>query len=200
MKTLDMETLSPFGRLAVQLDHEFSELNRLSGQMERMDIESDTELERAIKILNQFAEHGQNVTNGIQEFNKALLDAREQAEKAAQIVGERVGLVQQRKDEREQMQLKLSHLGEKAKQMTADLSNFSREDKQQLIAQLQALDVQLADLMNEAQSIKAEANEARMKSIERDAQSLYGMLQSARQKIGQTPQVDHSAEEPRSLH
>jgi len=49
-----VDTLSPFGRLAVTLDTDFSELSRLSGQIQRLDLDTDGDLDHAVKLLNEF--------------------------------------------------------------------------------------------------------------------------------------------------
>src|SRR5690349_11854543 len=107
MPALRLDDLSPFGRLAVKLDEEFSALARLSGQIERLVLDSEGDLEHAVKLLNQFAEHGKNITDGIQEFSKVLREAQERSESAAKLVADRAQLIQQRKEQQRALQGKL---------------------------------------------------------------------------------------------
>ena len=161
----------------MKLDTDFSELIRISGQIERLEFQSDSGLERALKLLTQFAQHGQNITEGIQEFSQALQSARENSEKAATLVAERAQEVQQRKQTRDAMQEKIGQLGSKVKQLNETLST-AREPEQ-----LNALDSHLAAFIEEARTIKQEAAELNLKEIARNAESLFGTLQSARAKL-----------------
>ena len=92
MSAPDKKNLSPFGLAALALDAEFVELERLSGQIERIAIESDSGLERAQSLLIKFAECGQRVADGVIAFSKALQDAHVRAEKAGQTVSARLPL------------------------------------------------------------------------------------------------------------
>src|SRR5579864_7887089 len=152
MPSLSLDSLSPFGRLAVKLDNDFSELARISAQLQRLEIESDGSLEHAIKLLNQFAQHGQSITDGIQEFARSLQEARERSEAAAKLVAERAQLIQQRKQEQNQVQEKLTQLEEEVKAANASLAGlrkrdnggYSDEEKLQIRAQLELLNSQLS--------------------------------------------------------
>jgi chromosome segregation ATPase len=186
MGSLNTDSLSPFGSLAVKLDCDFSELERLSGQIQRLDIDSENGLDRAVKLLGQFAQHGQSITEGIQDFSKSLQAARESSEKAAALVFERALLIQQRKQEQEQLQEKLGQLGLKVKQVSETLANQSP-----LPEQIESLDSYLAEFMTEVQAIKDEASRTKLKGIERNAESLFGTLQSARRKLNALTQTKH---------
>jgi hypothetical protein len=103
MSAPDKKNLSPFGLAALALDAEFVELERLSGQIERIAIESDSGLERAQSLLIKFAECGQRVADGVIAFSKALQDAHVRAEKAGQTVWARAAVVRERQEETDRM-------------------------------------------------------------------------------------------------
>lgn len=201
MGSIKTEELTPFGQVALKLDHDFSELARLSGQIERLDIQSDGGLERAVRILGEFARHGQSIAEGIQKFSASLQEAREKSEAAAKIVAERAVLVQQRKEEQARLQEKLGALGEKVKRVSETLAAFRRPvgepftaaEKSDMTARLESLDASMIDFIEEAQVIQQEAGTARLKSIERNAESLFGTLQAARRKLNSviTPATHH---------
>src|SRR4051812_33565728 len=124
MSTIHLESLSSFGRLAVKLDGEFTELTRLSGQLERLDLESDSGLDRAVKLLDQFAQNGKNIAEGIQEFSKVLNEAHTQAGNATTIVAKRAEIIGQRKKEQNLLGEKLFALQEEVKAANSNLTGF----------------------------------------------------------------------------
>ena len=191
MGSLNTESLSPFGQLALKLDHDFCELERIGGQIERLPIDSDSGLDRGLKLLTQFAQHGQNIAEGIQKFAKALETARERSEGAAKVVSERALLLQQRQEVQNQMQEKFSQLGTRVQKVSSTLASFKKpagndfsdEEKKQMPEQLKAMDSHLIGFIEEAQTIKEEARRSNLKGVERNAESLYGTLLSARRKL-----------------
>ncbi len=191
MPSLKLDTLSPFGRLAVKLDGDFAEFDRISGQIQRMEIQSDSDLDHAVKLLNKFAEHGRNISEGIQEFSKSLQDAREKSEASAKIVAERAQQVLQRKQEQDQLREKLAHVEQKAKAVNAGLAGIftppkaeiSPHEKRAWTDQLGQLSVHLTGFIEEVGAIREEAGRAHFTGITRDTDSLLGTLQSAQRKL-----------------
>jgi uncharacterized phage infection (PIP) family protein YhgE len=199
MKSINTESLSPFGQLALKLDHDFCELERIGGQIERLAIDSDNGLERGLNLLAQFAQHGQNIAEGIQKFAKVLETSRERSEGAARIVSERAVLMQQRKQAQDQMQEKFGQLGVRVQKVSATIASFkkptgacfSEEEKKQIPEQLKSMDSYLIGFIEEAQTIKEEARQFNLKGVERNAESLYGTLQSARRKLSSVIGATH---------
>lgn len=191
MTSLHLENLSSFGRLAVQLDEHFLELIRLSGQIERLDIESESGLEHAVKALNEFAEHGKGIAEGIQGLSQALEETRARSEAAAQVVSERAQLIQQRKLQQYQIRERLSQVEEKVKAANANLaglrrdakSEYTNQEKLQLRADLAGLNDNLKKFLGDVQAIKKDASQAKFKTIEQDAKNLLDALQSSCRKI-----------------
>ncbi len=191
MSSIRLENLTPFGRLALKLDNDFSELSRLGSQIAKVDIESDSGLDHAIKILNLVAQHGKNIADGMQEFSKCLLEARERSEAAIQVVGERAQLVQQRRQKQDQLDQRLRQVEEEVKTVNASLAGFKRqgknelseEEKRQITADLERLQNPTLGFIESAQAIKAEAGRLKFKRVEREAQSMIDTLQATRRKI-----------------
>ncbi len=190
MASVNTDHLTPFGQLALRLDHDFSELNRLSGQIERLEIETDSGLELAIRLLGQFAKHGQGVSDGIKDFAKALESARREAEKAATVVAERAALVQRRQAEQDQLRAKFQELGARVQETSSgiaelkkrgDLAEISAEEKTQ---HLRDMESRLTEFAEQAKAIQEEARQSRLRKLEREADSLFGTLQSAKSRIG----------------
>jgi len=191
MANLQLESLSDFGRAAVKLDNDFTELVRLSGQLKRLDIDSESGLDRAVKILSQFAQHGQNISAGIQDFSKFLQEARQRAEVAAQLVTERAQQIRERKEIQSQIREKLGRVEQSVQTVNASLAgfkkegstNFSEKEKLQLRTELERINVDLKRFMADTQVIKDEAAGAKFKSVERDAQNLLDALRASCRRV-----------------
>ena len=191
MSSIHFESLSSFGRMAVKLDGYFSELVRLGGQIERLDIGSESGLALAVKLLNQFAERGKNGSEGIQDFSKVLDEARARSEGAARLVAERAQLIRQRKQEQDQIREKLDQVERNVKAANANLASFRKDgkseftsgEKLQIKAGLERLNEDLKRFLADVQAIKEAAGQAKFKSIEHDAKNLLDALRSSCRKI-----------------
>jgi len=195
MNTINLEKLSSFGRLAVALDSQFLELDRISGQIERLDIESESGLERAIKLMSEFAQIGQSIGDSMQEFSGALQSSRERAESAARNVAERAQRVQARKQLQDQMQKKFGILSAKVKEVSVAIAMVKRPEdeteRNQMSEKLKEIDAHLSQFIQEAETLKNEAHDSHLKSVERNAESLWATLQSARRKLGTVLPISH---------
>jgi chromosome segregation ATPase len=183
MPSIRMDELSPFGRLALKLDGDFSELSRLSGQLERLDLESESDLDHAVKLLSQFSQHGQEFAQDMQEFSKSLKEAHERSEAAAKSVGERAHQVQERHQRRSQLQDKLALVEHDIKTASAMLAGSRKDDKLIIKAQFEQLSQKLVGFIESGQAIKEEAVRLKFKRIEREALSMLDTLQALRRKI-----------------
>src|SRR3954467_2794770 len=107
--------MSPFAQSALALDFDFSELDRLSGQLERCSLESDQDFEHARKLLAAFADAGQRIGIGLQLLAKNLEEARQRAEKAATIVSNRAEAIKARQEASNQMLGRFLRLADRAR-------------------------------------------------------------------------------------
>lgn len=188
MKTSE---LSAFGQLALKLDQNFSGLERLAQQIQRLDLRTDNGLEHGTKLLNQFAQYGEGISEGIQEFAKALDEARLRSEEATTLVVARAEEIHARNREQSELQERFNHLGTKVQAVNAGLvqlkkptlSALSPEDRVELNSKLQEMDGFLGTFVDEAMALKTEAESLNLKRIGRDAESLHGTLISARSKL-----------------
>ncbi len=191
MPTLHLENLSPFGRLAVELDGHFLELTRLSEQIQRLDIDSESGLDRAVKLLNQVAEHGKIISQGMQGFSKILQDARARSEVAAKLVAERAQSIHQRKQHQNEIREKLARVEENVKAANANLAGFEKEgesgftdeERSKIKVALKRLNVDLKRFLADAQAIKEAAGQSKFKTIEHDASKLLDALRSSCRRI-----------------
>jgi len=180
-----------FAESALNLDSAFNELEQLSGQIERLDIDSDSGLERAKQLLGKFAEAGQRIGDGVQLLAKSLEESRARAEAAALIVSTRAGDIQKRQEENDQMLSRFGALGESVRKISEKIVQFKKpageklneDERDALTKQLPELDSQLSGLIEEAQGLRVDAQQLKLKSIERNADSLGQTLLSAKRKL-----------------
>ncbi|MEO5968523.1 MAG: hypothetical protein ABIQ95_01240, partial [Bdellovibrionia bacterium] len=83
MSPLNLQDLSAFGQLALNLDNNFRELERLATQIDKLEISSDYGLDRAKQLLPKFNECSLEIVEGVKGLAAALGEARGRAEKAA---------------------------------------------------------------------------------------------------------------------
>lgn len=183
--------LSAFGESAISLDHDFGMLEQLSGQLERLEIETDSGLERARVLLSRFSETGLKIGDGIQALAKNLDEARARAEKAAELVSTRAMEVQKRQNEAEQLLARFQQLGEMVKKITAAVSQLKKpeggklsdDEKSLLLKYLPELNAQLDILLGETRRLKDDAQAAKHKALEKNADSLNQSLQAVRNRL-----------------
>jgi chromosome segregation ATPase len=191
MSSSQSKVLSSFAEAALKLDSDFADLERLSGQLERLDLNSDSGLERAKEILSEFGECGSQIGDGVQKLAKELDEARIRAEKAAASVAVRAEQVQERQNAHDRLSEKFNHLTEMVRKVSAVIAELkkaegekmSAEEKVMITQRLPEFESQLSVLVDEAQKLKNEAQDANMKTLVRNADSLAQTLLSAKRKI-----------------
>jgi hypothetical protein len=183
--------LSAFAQAALTLDAEFAQFERLSGELERLEIDSDSGLERGRLLLTRVSECGQRVGVDIQALASALTEAQARAQAAAQAVSVRADLVQARQQQVNVLADRFKALGEMVRAVTEAVgqlklsgkSELSPEAKGLLAQHLPELESRLGGLIDEALNIKLEARSAQMKGLERDADSMAQSIQAVQKKI-----------------
>jgi hypothetical protein len=201
------KNLSPFAHSALTLDEDFGELDRVAAQLERLDLDTENGLDQARKLLVRFTECGNRIGEGVQALAKALDEARTRAEKSAESVSQRAAMVQARQQEAQKLVDRFTQLAETVRKVTAAVGELQKsaegglaeEGRALLIKNLTGIDAQLDTLSNEAGKLRADAREARQKTLEKNADALEQSLQSVRRKlsalVGNGPQ-----QRPAELH
>lgn len=196
MKSIKLDDLTPFGRLAVRLDLAFAELGRVAGELAGTDIGSDAGLDEGVKLLQGAARNGQDIAETMQSFAQALEQARAKAEADTRVVAERAELIHARRQSRDALREKLEQAKDGLKALGAGLSGLSVPDKsalsdgdkRRIAAELEKLQAPMADFIGAAQAIKAEAARLNFRRLERQADSIIDSLQASRKKISQAVQ------------
>lgn len=192
MPSIELDELTPFGRIAVKLDQELSELARLGEQLSQADIESDKGLAEGIKLLNRAAPYGQSVVQSMQELAQRLDELRERAEAATGVVAGRAQLIQERRRLEDELQSRLQKLNEEVSAAGAALAAFNQpgkvltdEDKRRVAEELGKMQAPMARFIEAGQAIKAEAARGNFRRLERQADSMIDSLKASLLKISQ---------------
>lgn len=190
MPSIRPEDLTPFGRAAVKLDRELSELAQAGSQIEGVNLDSDNGLDEGLKILNRVAEYGQSVAATMEEFAVSLQEARDKAEAATKLVAERAQYIQQRRQQQDQLQQKLTQVKEDITAVGATLSKPAEgvptdEDRRRIAEELKRIQAPMAGFVEAAQAIKQEAARNNFKRLERQADSVIDSLQASLRKLTQ---------------
>ncbi len=192
MKSNSSKTLSPFAQSALNLDADFNELERLSHQLECLDVESDFGLEQARKILLKFGECGTRAGEGVQTLAKTLNESRVRAEAAAQAVANRAAIVEAYHQKQQILLARFQMLGDTVKKVTegigtlkkANTGSLQADEKAEIEQHLPELTSSLGILIEQARLLKDEAQAAKLKSLEKNAHALSQTLTSAQNKLG----------------
>ena len=193
---------TPLIQTVLNLDNYFSELIRLGAKIESMDMKSDFDFEQAEKLINRFTECGQGVSDEVVHLSLSLNELRTKSEAAAQIVAARAELLRARKDDSQSKMDALRALGEKVRVLTLSLSDLKKiegdtateEDRAKISMRLSEFELELRPLIDEAQRLKEEGQNSKIKVLEQSADSLRQSLVAISQKLStfqQTNQPSH---------
>lgn len=182
---------SAFGQSALELDSDFAEMERLAAELQRLDIETESGLERARKLLTRFSECGQRVGTGVPVLARTLEEARGRAEKAAETVFARAGDIQKRQQEADRLLERFNSLGEMVGKINAMVTQLrkpggaklSDEERAMIARHMPEINVQLGKLIDEARKLKEDSHAANMKSLEKNAESLLQSMQAMSRKL-----------------
>jgi len=175
----------------VALDAYFTELERLGNKINSFDMKTEFEFAQAQRLMARFAECGQGVSAEVMNLSNYLNEARIRADALAQGVANRAALLNSRKTDEQAKLEEFRLLGEKVRTIVNAMNTLKRpensvlseEDRQQLAVDLSIFEQQLSPLIEQAQNLRREAHQFRMKSLEQNADSLAQTLIAARTKI-----------------
>jgi hypothetical protein len=191
MPSLRPEDLTPFGRIALKLDRELSDLARAGEEMATVNLESDRGLDEGLKILQRVALGGETLNSVMQEFAASLQETRDKAEAAMKLVAGRAQVIQERRQRENELQERLDALKQTVKEAGATLAEAAQPGrldeagKRRIKEQLEAVQAPLARCVADAQALKAEANGGRFARVERQADAMIDSLNATRRKIEQ---------------
>lgn len=186
----------------MELSADFAELDTLSGQLERLELDSNTAFTKAQQILGKFSTCSLRIGEGVQKLAQSLEVARTNAEKAAELVATRAVAVRQRQDENERLAEQFAAITEQVKKVATIVAQlrkpegeqYSPEERAALPQQMAPLEELMERLVAEARRIKLAARDASLTSLQREADSLEQSISSARQRLSASLQATSAAD------
>jgi chromosome segregation ATPase len=184
-------------KAVLALDDQLTELERVGTKINSTDMTSDFDPEFIQKLMTRFAECGQGISEEVTNLSARLQEAQERAQTVAQGVSRQAELFSVRRKEENEKLEEFRILGEKVRDLNAAISQFRRprgegmtaEDRAKLTSNIPAVEAQVADLIDELQKLRQSARNSRMKSLEKNAESLTQTLQAVRKKLADLGQL-----------
>jgi hypothetical protein len=178
-------------KTVVSLDANFASLERLSERIGESELKSDFDHSQMRRLMLAFAESANAVSNEIVQLAQLIAEAKVRSEAAAKIVAEKAELMQLKQSEEEnkfeafhKLTLKVNELNEEMKALQAATGDSpTDEQKQQLAQSLALFEIQLRPLIEEAQAIKVDAQQAKLKTLEQNADALGQSLKAVSKKL-----------------
>jgi hypothetical protein len=182
---------SPLVKSVLALDNYLTELERVGTRINSTDMASDLDVEYIQKLMTRFAECGQGVSEEVANLSTQLQEARTRAEAVAQGVSGQAELFNKRRNEQSEKLEKFRILGDKVGELTVAISQFrpphghglSAEDRATLTSNIPAFEAQLSLLIEELQDLRQSARNARLRALEKNAESLAQTLQAVHKKL-----------------
>lgn len=182
---------SPLVQAVLKLDSYLSEIVRLGNKIESMDLKSDFDYEQAQKLMNRFAECGTGVSEEVMNLSATLTAARTQAEAAAQVVAAKAEQLEARQNVHQEKMDNFRTLGEKVRDLTLSLNdlkrpegeNLTEQDQAEVAARLSDFQMKLKPLIEEARTLRTDAQGSKLKTLEQGADSLVQSLSAIGRKL-----------------
>jgi hypothetical protein len=182
---------SPLVKSVLALDNYLSELERVGTKINSTDMTSAFDTDFIHKLMSRFAECGEGVSQEVTNLSTQLREAQARAEGVAQGVSRQAELFNIRRKEQNEKLEEFRILGEKVRELSAAISQFRRpqgggltnEDRAKLKSDIPGFEAQLAFLIEELEKLRESARNSRMKSLQKNAESLVQTLQAVRKKL-----------------
>jgi hypothetical protein len=182
-------------RSVLALDTFLSELERIGRKITSADLSGDFDVEYVQKLMSRFAECGEAISEEVPKLSQHLQEAQTRAQAVARGVSQQADLFNVRRNEYNRKLEEFRLLGDRVRELNAAIVRFrpanrdplTDEHRAKLRADLAGFDVQLTGLIDELQDLRNSARDSRMKSLEKNAESLAQTLQAARKKLRDMP-------------
>jgi predicted RNase H-like nuclease (RuvC/YqgF family) len=173
---------SPLIQSVVALDDYLAELERVGERINSTDISSDFDVDYVQKLMTRFAECGENIAQEVTALSARLQEAQMRAQGVAQGVARQAELFTVRQKEQNEKLEEFRIIGEKVRDLNAEIMRV-RDDPEALRSKVADFDAQLTRLIEDLQTLRQSARNSRMRTLEREVDSLAQRLQAARKKL-----------------
>lgn len=175
---------SPITQAAARLGDDILEMQRLSAELSKVEVNSDSGLDRARALLKHFTECSQRIGEEMKALGGALDEGRQQVEAAVETVAARASAIQERQAEAEQMLSRFNTLSDMVRKVADAVAPLQGQGHSKEVAErLPEIRTNLDVLIEEARSIKSQAKAANMRTMESNADSLMHSLQGIQRKL-----------------
>jgi len=175
---------SPLVKTVLALDAHLSELERVGTRIKSTDMTSDFDVEFVQKLMTCFAECGQGVSEEVANLSTHLQEARARAEEIAQTVSSQAELFTLRRKEQNEKLNQFRILGEKVRDLNSSLQTLTQTVVEKMTAEIPEFEGRLTALIEETEDLRRSARDSRMKTLEKNAESLVQMLEALLKKLG----------------
>jgi chromosome segregation ATPase len=175
---------------AAELDEQLSRFEELSDSIQKAPMNSEKQLARASKAINEIVEVGEGLQAHLAALITAINHFREKQEIYAVAVQKRAQEFQERSRELEGLLLQYRGLGQRAQELNAHMQSLGEvgEDnnggRASLFSQLPDLEQRVGELLSGAQMLFEQADSAGFTDLQHQADALRQQLQSIRNKLG----------------
>lgn len=182
---------SPLVETVLKLDGYLSEIVRLGGKIDEMELKSDFDYEQLQRLMSRFTECGEGVAEEIVKFSHHLNESRARAEEAAGRASVKAEALQARQDHHREKMTQFQALGDRVRELNTSLSDLrglddqgvSVDEQAKIVGRLSDFEERLRPLIEEAKSLRQEAHMSRMKILEQGADSLVQSLTSISRRV-----------------
>ena len=173
---------SPIVKTVLALDTCLTELERVGFKINSIDMNSDFDREYVQKLLARFTECGHGVATEVTNLSRKLHEAQARAEAVSQGVGRQAELFNVRLNEQNEKLEAFRSLGQKVRDLNTAIG-LLRDDRAQLVSNISVFEAQLSSLIEESETLRQSARASRMRTLEKNAESLVQTLQAVRKKL-----------------
>lgn len=167
-------TPSSFLQAAEALDACFQELEDVAGSLGRLELNSESNLERARVLLTRFTSASEGLGGALVRLGQSLEERRRGAEAAIEKANERALVIQDAFAEAESKVDRFNALGQKVRELTSAASRLGLADTR----------TALRDLADQAEQIQEEARDSNLRTLETNARQLRQSLRELDAKLG----------------
>lgn len=179
---------SILAQAAAGLELELRRFDELAQTVAKIPLDSQKNLERAAKTLNEVADSEERVNANVRALLDAIHGARERKDASALVIGTRASEIAARVQEFAQLIERLAALGTEASSINAlvqELATIVREanDKTSALARIEEVQTRLGKAVDDAQTLRDAAKDKEATEIAQQADSIRQQMSAARNRL-----------------